>query len=294
MPKPTEIVHTARTLVWSASLYGSTVFRVAVRAHGSVRRGNGRVAPGRQGRLVFVVGSPRSGTTFTASALGSQPGFVDLGETKPLKAAIPSLVDEPEEEASRAIRRTLETIGRLSRSLHLRGVEQTPETSFVLGAALRAFPEATAVHVIRDGRDVVASLLERGWLNAAGHGSDDVGSRFGAHPRFWVEPERREEFAHVSDAQRCAWAWRRYVTAARAVPERTIELRYELLAAEPQAAAERLAGRLDVAPDALVETFRAVHGRSLGRWRHDLTTEQLADVEREAGPLLRDLGYASG
>jgi hypothetical protein len=34
-----------------------------------------------------------------------------------------------------------------------------------------------------------------------------------------------------------------------------------------------------------------VHSRSVGRWRRDLTAEQVADVEREAGPLLRELGY---
>jgi hypothetical protein len=33
------------------------------------------------------------------------------------------------------------------------------------------------------------------------------------------------------------------------------------------------------------------HGRSIGRYREDLTQEQLADVEREAGPLLNELGY---
>jgi hypothetical protein len=31
---------------------------------------------------------------------------------------------------------------------------------------------------------------------------------------------------------------------------------------------------------------------SIGRWRRDLTAEQIADVEAEAGPLLAELGYA--
>ena len=98
----------------------------------------------------------------------------------------------------------------------------------MLPAALDAFPSATAVHVLRDGRDVVCSLLERGWLSARRSGeSDDANLSYGVQPRFWVEPERREEFAHVSDARRAAWAWRRYVTAARSAPERTVELRYE-------------------------------------------------------------------
>src|SRR6478672_11084641 len=46
-------------------------------------------------RLVFVVGCPRSGTTFTGSALGTLPGFVDLDEVTPLKAALPRLASLP-------------------------------------------------------------------------------------------------------------------------------------------------------------------------------------------------------
>ena len=34
------------------------------------------------------------------------------------------------------------------------------------------------------------------------------------------------------------------------------------------------------------------HDTSAGRWRRDLTPEQLADVQREAGDALAALGYA--
>ncbi len=105
----------------------------------------------------------------------------------------------------------LEVVRTLGLASHLRGVEQTPETSFVLSAALRAYPAAQAVHIVRDGRDVVCSLLERGWLGADRAGADDAGLAYGAHARFWVEPERTEEFASASEAKRAAWAWRRYV-----------------------------------------------------------------------------------
>jgi hypothetical protein len=37
-----------------------------------------------------------------------------------------------------------------------------------------------------------------------------------------------------------------------------------------------------------------VHDRSAGRWRRDLTQEELADVEREAGETLLSLGYPLG
>ena len=240
---------------------------------------------------MFVVGSPRSGTTFTGRSLGSLPGFVDLDEVQPWKAAIPTLLDEPDETVARRLRVILQRVRLLGLATGLRGVEQTPETSFVVGAALRAYPEAVAVHVIRDGRDVVTSLLERGWLSAARTGSDDARLAFGAHARFWVEPGREAEFEQVSDARRAAWAWRRYVTAAGALPDRTVVLRYEQLVADPRGAAEPVAEQLGVAVDLVADAFSGVHDRSAGRWRDDLTREQVRDVESEAGEALVALGY---
>jgi hypothetical protein len=242
-------------------------------------------------RIVFVVGSPRSGTTFLAGAVGSQPGFVDLGEVRPVKASIRRWTSLPEDEAANELRSTLERVRRLGFVRDLRPVEQTPELSFVVGAAVRAYPQATVLHIVRDGRDVVCSLLERGWLRER-EGHDDVGDRYGSHSRSWVEPERRDEFTRAREATRAAWAWRRYLTAARAAPEHTVEIRYEEIAADPKAAAEQLAGRLETDPTPLAEALGKVHSRSIGRWRRDLTPEQVEDIEREAGPLLRELVYA--
>jgi hypothetical protein len=265
-------------------LYGTTSARIVLRTRS-------RPSLRRETRLIFVVGSPRSGTTFLATSLGAQPGLVDLGEVKPLKAAIPELTQLPEQAASARFRRTLELVRRLGLAGHLRGVEQTPETSFVLSAALRAYPAAHAVHIVRDGRDVVCSLLERGWLAASREGSDDAGLASGAHARFWVEPDRAEEFRTTSEARRAAWAWRRYVSAARAEPERTLEIRYEELVSEPVEVAEQLAGFLELPPDQLANSLSKAFDRSVGRWKKDLTADQVRDVEDEAGDLLRELGY---
>jgi len=270
-----------RAIAASAALYGRSALRIARR----------RRRLGSEERLVFVVGSPRSGTTFTGRSLGSLPGFVDLDEVQPWKAAIPELLHEPEELVAARLRGILERVRLLGLARGLRGVEQTPETSFVLGAALRAYPEAVAVHVVRDARDVVTSLLERGWLSAERQGADDARLAFGPYARFWVEPGREAEFEQVSDARRAAWAWRRYVTAAAAAPERTVELRYERLVADPRRAAEPVAERLGVAVEPVADAFAAVHDRSAGRWRRDLTAEQLAEVEDEAGEALERLGY---
>lgn len=241
-------------------------------------------------RLIFVVGSPRSGTTFLAGALGAAPGVVDLGEVAALKAAVPELAGLPPEAAAPRIRRILATTRRLALVGSLRPVEQTPECAHVLPAIRLAYPQASVVHIVRDGRDVVCSLLERGWLRATRSGADDAGLAYGARPRFWVEPERREEFGRVSEARRAAWAWRRYVSAARSDAQ-VHELRYEALAADPAAEAARLAAALGLDAAALGGALAAVHASSVGRFRRDLTREQLADVEAEAGTLLAELGY---
>jgi hypothetical protein len=210
---------------------------------------------------------------------------------KPLKSAIPKLTRLPEAEAAARLRRMLEVVRTLGLAAHLRGVEQTPEMSFVLAAELRAYPAASAVHIVRDGRDVVCSLLERGWLGADRAGADDAGLAYGAHARFWVEPERSEEFGSASEAKRAAWAWRRYVTSARAVPERTLELRYEELVTSPRKVAANLAAYLDLDAEPLTKSLSSAYDRSVGRWERDLTPEQLNDVHEEAGPVLQDLGY---
>jgi hypothetical protein len=270
-------------LARTARAYAASSVRIA-------RRGGLRPL-GREERLVFVVGSPRSGTTFTGRALGSQPGFVDLDEVTPLKAALPLLAASSPEQAGPQLRRIIERVRMLGLVRGLRGVEQTPENSFVLRAALDAYPQAVAVHVIRDGRDVVCSLVERGWLRSDREGGDDARQTYGAHARFWVEPERREQFEQASETRRAAWAWRRYVTAAQAVPERTVDLRYEALVENPHAEADRLAAALGTEAEPLRRAFAEVHGSSVGRWRQDLTPEQVADVEAEAGGLLAQLGF---
>jgi hypothetical protein len=278
---------TARNAIRQAGLYGRTVARVAPRGLRE-RGGDPELATE---RVVFVVGSPRSGTTFLAGVVGAQPGFVDLGEVKPLKANVDRWMSLPQDEGARELRSTVERVRRLAFVRDLRPVEQTPELSFVVGAAVRAYPQSTVLHIIRDGRDVVCSLLEKGWLRER-EGHDDARKPFGVHPRAWVEPERRDEFTRAREAARAAWAWRRYLSAARGAPEHTLEIRYEDIAADPAAAAALIAARLETNPEPLAEGLAAVHGRSVGRWRRDLTAEQIADVEREAGPLLRELGYA--
>jgi hypothetical protein len=271
----------------TAALQIRTAQRLVRNGRGSTRE---RLGP-LDDRLVFVLGSPRSGTTFLARSIGSVPGFVDLGEVAALKAAIPELTRLPADEAGSRIRRILAVTRRLGLVGSVRAVEQTPETAFVVEAVAAAFPNSELVHIVRDGRDVACSLLERGWLSAGRAGEDDAGLPYGADARFWVEPERSDEFAAASDVRRAAWAWRRYVSAVRSSRASAVhELRYERLVADPDATAAELADALDAPVQPLAQALREAHAGSVGRFRTELSPGQLAEVEDECGALLGELG----
>ena len=64
-------------------------------------------------------------------------------------------------------------------------------------------------------------------------------------------------------------------------------VRYETI----QEQGARVAQALGCDEGALAAAFARAHTESIGRWRTDLTAEQVADVEAEAGGDLRDLGY---
>lgn len=244
---------------------------------------------------VFIVGSPRSGTSFVAEVLGSVPGFADLGELRPLKRVIPELAAQPTALAAERVRRIILTAQRLGLSTGLRGIEQTPESTYLLPALAEAFPQARIIHMVRDGRDVASSLIGLGWVRSSNR-VDEAGQAFGTHARFWVETDRRAEFEQASDATRAAWVWRRYETTAMAnlvaLADQAITVNYENLVQDPQAVAGRLAKFLGTSSTAaVVDAFSATTSRAMGRWRTDLAPDQLRDVIDEAGPLLEELGY---
>jgi Sulfotransferase family len=276
-------------IVESVGLQVRVAKRLALRRGASWSERLGRL----DDRFVFVLGSPRSGTTFLAGAIGSLPGFVDLGEVAPLKAAVSELAGLEPAAAARRLRRILGVSRRVGLIGAVRPVEQTPELAHLVRVISLAYPDTRIVHIVRDGRDVVCSLLEKPWLRHDQTKTDDAGVAYGSYARFWVEPDRREKFEAASDARRAAWVWRRYVSAARSAETPLLEIRYEQMTADPAAVAEKIGRYLDAPSDALAAALARAHDASVGRYRSDLSDEQLADVLDEAGDLLRELGYVT-
>jgi Sulfotransferase family len=256
-------------------------------------------------RPVFVIGAPRSGTTFLGSCLGRLPEISYHYEPRLTKAAARCVYD-----GSWSARRAA-AVFRLSYSALLlaaldgghRFAEKNPENSFLVPFLAAEFPGAQFIHIVRDGRDAAVSHAEKPWLAAASAVSGQrgmAGQLHGPRARWWVEPPRREEFAQVSDIARSAWCWRRFTEAAldgvaKLPPGRAVEVRYEAMVSDPAATADHLAGFLGTSPGGRGE-LRAAMARarpdSVGRWRATLSGQDVAEVEAEIGPLLTRLGYA--
>jgi hypothetical protein len=255
-------------------------------------------------RPLFILGAPRSGTTFLGSRIGMVPEISYHFEPRLTKAAA-AFVDQglwPERTASRVFRANYSAL--LLAGLHggMRFAEKNPENCFIIPFLARAFPDASFVSIVRDGRDAAVSLTEKPWLAAAAQGSGQRGrggQEWGPVPRFWVEPSRREEFRSVGDLERAIWCWRRFTSAAidgaaQLAPGRHFSVRYESLVTDPDGAAEPLADFLELegaGRAALRAALRDADPGSVGRFRERVTDDDREMMRRQAGPLLAQLGY---
>jgi hypothetical protein len=268
------------------------------------KRPTARALDPRLHRPIFIIGAPRSGTTFLGGCLGRMPEVSYHFEPRLTKAAARCAYDGSWTERRCAAVFRLSYSALLVAGLHggRRFAEKNPENSFVVPFLDAAMPGAQFIHIIRDGRDAAVSHAEQPWLNAASAGAGKRGrggQTWGPAARWWVEPDRREEFASVPDIVRSAWCWRRFTEAALeglgTLPAgRTIEVRYEAVVADPMRAAELLSDFLDTTPaglDALRAGLSQAKPSSVGRWRKALDDAQVARVEHEIGPLLARLGY---
>jgi Sulfotransferase family len=255
-------------------------------------------------RPVFVIGAPRSGTTFLGGCVGRLPEVSYHLEPRLTKAAISRVYHESWSERRSSALFRLSYSSLILAGLHggRRFAEKTPENSFVVPFLAATFPGAQFVHIIRDGRDAAVSHAEKPWLtaDAARTGVRNHGGQLrGPSPRWWVEQDRREEFTAVSDVVRTAWCWRRFTEAAldglATLPSGSaFEVRYEAVVADPMATAEALAGFLGTSQaglDALRAGLARARPESAGRWRTALDPADMPGVDREIGPLLARLGY---
>jgi hypothetical protein len=283
---------------------------------------------------VFVVGAPHSGADLIGRALKASPGFhLTLGQPAVLRvvyafARRPSMHQGRTQAAAAVIRDSFGQGWQVSAHsclecsrgcraaaglapdavgpcVELRGLETygdaSPDLIYCAEALTYAFPDARIVQVIRDGRDVVASMLAdpvvMAWYRPSFVNTD---TEF-PNPFFGVETEEdRELWPRLSPAGRCALRWRWSVRLAaqlhHSLPAGQLKtIRYEQLMEEPgEVLAElgRFAGTT-VASAQIRNEAREHHNRvrRSPAYERSLHAEEIAEIEKIAGEELRRLGY---
>jgi hypothetical protein len=293
-----------------------------------LRRSATRAASDHASAPIFIVGSPRSGTTLVQSIISASPelavapendflmrfldefsrrdlrdrGTLDsfvtklfaLKATKYWKIERDTLLEHLQHTAPdsypQLVRRTYEHFA------HGEGARRwgakVPYFALHLAVLAQMFPDVRVVHVVRDGRDVLASMRER--------------TRHGA-THFPV------------DARFAALRWKQLVLAgSRGAqllgPQQYLELRYEDLITDPDAVVARLERFLGCTLPAAAEAHyrhaiasAVVHSddierylrpgitpASMARWQRELGARDVQWFEAIAGEVLRAKGYSTG
>ena len=255
---------------------------------------------------IFIIGSPRSGTTFLGECLGTIPEISYHFEPVLIKAAARYIYTKEwsGDRAKNFYRQVYGWLMRLQQDGDLRLAEKTPRNSFIIPFLAEAFPNAKFIHIIRDGRDVALSLTRKPWYNNELNGSimrEPGGYLCGSTPRFWVESERDREFETTDNIHRCIWLWRRYIEAATAgmnslLPGQGLELRYEDLVTNPEREGDRLLDFMAINLDDsrnIFQQYLISNARldSVGKWQKSLTAEDINNVKTEALDWLNKYDY---
>lgn len=289
-------------------------------------------------RTAFILGAPRSGTTFLTEVLATAPHTEAIaGRINPsTTASIAACVGDPDirraladglrsslEEHARWIRQSRsEAVAGLARR-HLGAVEgiraltgrrrldtlvfKEPFLAMDPTFAFEAVPEARVVHLVRDGRDVAASLvrtygvLSDEHLRSPAANEIVLGHRVGDRwVPWWVARDDGARFLDASQTARALWLWRFMVERGTALvaagsPHRdaTRQVHYEDLVSDPSRVGAAVAGHFGISLGRRARRrLTGAHVRSIGRGR-DAGLDP-AEVEEVAGPTLRALGYEVG
>jgi protein-tyrosine sulfotransferase len=255
-------------------------------------------------RHIVMGGAPRSGTTVLRRLFDRHPQVCCGAETKIFVPAAFNLawlaqsyaIPLPELRAMRAAAPSQAAfidafaVRVCAESGKSRWAEKTPQNIRNLDWILARFPQASVIHVIRDGRDVVCSMRQHpDWRWVAGRWQKMLAPRtIDWYARRWL------------DDTAAGLSWRG--------DPRYVEVRYEDLVADPPAVLRAICDGIGVTADpgwlarvaqradGAGQTERpdyegALSGASVGRWREDLTAAERREVERLCRPRLRELGY---
>ncbi len=267
-------------------------------------------------QFLFIIGSPRSGTTMLQILLGSHAQVattveltlfskylgpfletwrteVKNGREKGWHQGLPMLWDEAEcEEFLREFLRR--AYGKLSDRAPDRThvLDKNPGYSLFVHTIKRFLPKARFIHLVRDGRDVACSLAAA--KETMGFGMKRL-AEGGALWNRWVRSAREAaqypgdylELRYEDFLEQGVELYARVLefcglSADRAWIARTLEENSFAKMKERGASAD---------PGTTISTHHYRRGQA-GKWRDDFTLQDRYEFDRAAGPLLVELGYA--
>jgi len=258
--------------------------------------------------LIFLAGAGRSGTTLLRVMLDSHPNIACGPEFKLLPSiaqhwertvtafsGIMELYNLNMTDVNTAYMHFVEELlsKYKARSGKQRLAEKSPNNVFFFPHFGHMFPDSPLIHVIRDGRDVVSSLLTMDW--------QDINTG--------------KKLPYVESAEGAASYWVEAVTKGRnsarldQVKDRYYEIRYEDLVRKPEKVLRPLFKFINEPWDPVVldyheitrelgqessaaQVSRPLEKKPVGRWKTDLNDQDKVVVKRIAGKLLIELGYA--
>ncbi len=254
---------------------------------------------------VFIVGSPRSGTTFLGEILGNISQVSYYFEPPLTKYLVKFVYEHPEKKYF--LKKIYDTFYySLVKLAPQRGpliIDKTPRNIFIVNFLKEIYPDAKFIHLIRDGRDVACSLKTKPWHQKKSlmlKKREPGGYLYGPYPYFFIEKKRRKEYYHTSDLHRCIWIWKHYVNARKKINCRKnensyLEIKYEMLIKEPTFHIKKILEFINVTDkkshkQALTITKKSFSS-SIERWKKELNSSELDIINQEAGILLKELNY---
>jgi Sulfotransferase family len=166
-----------------------------------------------------------------------------------------------------------------------RWADNSPEEMLYMPAIKQAFPNALFIHIIRDGRDVAASLNQQGWIRPLPGDSQLMASGL-----YWQ------------------WIVRKGRQYGKALGGDYFEQQFEDLVARPQQALGELGRFLEHSLDygriqragigsvgqpntSFPQETKKTDFNPVGRWRKTFCPSELSQFEEFVGPFLEELGY---
>ncbi len=255
---------------------------------------------------IFIGGAARSGTTLLRAVLDSHSriacgpelkiGAAILQQCQALKAMQALIAHDAQvvssEEADALYQQLF--LGLLEPYRKASGkprvAEKTPNNVLNFSGLHALFPESPLIHIIRDGRDVVASLMGQEWVSPATGKRMSITEDAVAACRYWTKAVRKGREAGARIAKSGGHYIEIHYERLVRSPEPALSALFSLIgeAWEPQVLDFHKMKRADPNSEAISQP---ISDRSIGRWARDLSDRDLATVMGMASPLLDELGY---